>query len=70
MRAVNEGVAPYLIDAIDGVRFSAGEGRWALIRPDADRPLLHIVAEGRDAEDAAALVDQQIKWVADLISLD
>ncbi len=70
MREVNEGVAPYLIDAIDGVRFSAGEGRWVLIRPDADRPLLHIVAQGQSAEDAARLVEQQIKWVASLISMD
>jgi len=37
MREVNEGVSPYIIDTIDGVRFSAGDARWALIRPDADR---------------------------------
>ncbi|HEY80328.1 MAG TPA: nucleotidyl transferase [Anaerolineae bacterium] len=70
MREVNEGVAPYILDTIDGVRFSAGEGRWVLIRPDADRPLLHIVAQGRSAEDAESLVGQQIAWVADLISMD
>ena len=68
MRAVNEGVAPYIIDTIDGVRFSAGDGRWVLIRPDADRPLLHIVAQGTSAEDAQRLVEQQIQWVAELIN--
>ncbi len=70
MREVSEGVAPYIIDVIDGVRFSAGEGRWALIRPDADRPLLHIVAQGLDLADAESLAGQQIQWVARLISMD
>ncbi len=70
MREVNEGVAPYILDTIDGVRFSAGEGRWALIRPDADRPLLHIVAQGHTAEDSARLVQQQVAWVTKLLSLD
>ncbi len=70
MREVNEGVGPYILDTIDGVRFSAGEGRWALIRPDADRPLLHIVAQGHTPEDTSQLVQQQVAWVAKLLSLD
>ncbi len=70
MREVNQGVAPYILDMIDGVRFAAGERRWALIRPDADRPLLHIVAEGRDRQDAEALAAQQVAWVTRLLSLD
>ena len=70
MREINEGVAPYILDTIDGVRFSAGEDRWVLIRPDADRPLLHIVAQGQSTQDAEALVSQQIQWVAKLISME
>jgi len=70
MREVSEGVAPYIIDAIDGVRFSAGEGRWALIRPDPDRPLLHVVAEGLSPEDAADLLHQQTAWVRQIVAMD
>ena len=70
MREVNEGVAPYIIDLIDGVRFSAGNGRWALIRPDADRPLLHVVAQGNDPMDAQALLQQQAAWVEQIVSSD
>jgi mannose-1-phosphate guanylyltransferase/phosphomannomutase len=68
MREVNEGVAPYIIDTIDGVRFSAGDGRWVLIRPDADRPLLHVVAFGHSAADTAHLVHQQRAWVEQIVS--
>ncbi len=70
MREVNEGVGPYIIDAIDGVRFSAGEGRWALIRPDADRPLLHVIAQGHDPVDVLALLQQQAAWVRQIVALD
>ena len=70
MRQINDGVAPFIMDVIDGVRFSAGEGRWVLIRPDADRPLLHVVAEGSSLEDAQGLVEQQIAWVAQLIRME
>ncbi len=70
MRKVNEGVGPYIMDTIDGVRFSAGAGRWALIRPDADRPLLHVVAQGLSAEDTAQLLQQQVAWVEQIVSLD
>ena len=70
MREVNEGVGPYIIDTIDGVRFSAGAGRWALIRPDADRPLLHVVAQGHSAKDTADLLHQQVAWVEQIVSMD
>ncbi len=70
MREVNEGVGPYIIDAIDGVRFSAGDGRWALIRPDADRPLLHVVVQANSDADAAALLQQQVAWVKQIVALD
>ena len=67
---MNEGVGPYIIDAIDGVRFSAGDGRWALIRPDADRPLLHVVVQANSDADAAALLQQQVAWVKQIVALD
>jgi len=70
MREVNEGVGPFIIDTIDGVRFSAGDTRWALIRPDADRPLLHVVAQGRSASDTADLLQQQVAWVKQIVAVD
>jgi len=70
MRKVNEGVGPYIIDTIDGVRFQAGTGRWALIRPDADRPLLHVVAQGNALADAKALLQQQVAWVEQIVAVD
>jgi len=70
MREVNQGVGPYIIDTIDGVRFTAGAGRWALIRPDADRPLLHVVAQGLSPEDTSDLLRQQVAWVEQIVSLD
>ena len=70
MRQVNEGVAPYIIDTIDGVRFSASGGRWVLIRPDADRPLLHVVAQGHSLADTEELVHQQVAWVERIVATD
>ena len=70
MREVNEGVSPYIIDTIDGVRFSASDARWALIRPDADRPLLHVVAQGHSESDTADLLQQQVAWVRQIVAVD
>ncbi len=70
MREVSEGVGPYIIDTIDGVRFSAGDVRWALIRPDADRPLLHVVAQGLSESDTASLLQQQVAWVKQIVAID
>jgi len=70
MREVSAGVAPYVLDVIDGIRFDAGPGRWALIRPDADRPLLHVVAQGNNPDDAQSLLQQQVAWVENIVTTD
>ncbi|HET9494113.1 MAG TPA: hypothetical protein VFR15_07785, partial [Chloroflexia bacterium] len=43
---------------IDGVKIDFGQGEWALILPDADRPIFHVIAEAGTEAEARQLVDK------------
>lgn len=45
-------------ELIDGLKIWQGEGTWALIRPDLDRPVCHVVAEAPSMAEAEGLVEQ------------
>jgi mannose-1-phosphate guanylyltransferase/phosphomannomutase len=58
MRILNEQYRGSSTKQVDGVRIDLGNGEWALILPDADRPLFHVIAEADTDVDARQLVDK------------
>ncbi|MEZ4768805.1 MAG: hypothetical protein R2844_10330 [Caldilineales bacterium] len=55
------------VQMIDGIKVSLDEERWALIRPDPDRPLFHVTAEAATDEEAEELLAEYSRLVAELI---
>jgi mannose-1-phosphate guanylyltransferase/phosphomannomutase len=49
---------------LDGVKVDHGDG-WALVLPDPDDALVHVIAEGADEESARGLVDLYLHRIAD-----
>ncbi len=58
MRILNEQYRDAATRQIDGVKINLGNGEWALILPDADRPLFHVIAEAQTELEARQLVDK------------
>jgi mannose-1-phosphate guanylyltransferase/phosphomannomutase len=58
MRILNEQYRSSGTRQIDGVKIDLGKGEWALILPDADRPLFHVIAEADSDTEARQLVDK------------
>jgi mannose-1-phosphate guanylyltransferase / phosphomannomutase len=58
MRILNEQYRTGGTKQVDGVKIDLGNGEWALILPDADRPLFHVIAEASSDADARQLVDK------------
>lgn len=58
MRILNEQYRGSSTKQVDGVKIDLGHGEWALILPDADRPLFHVIAEADSDLDARQLVDK------------
>jgi mannose-1-phosphate guanylyltransferase/phosphomannomutase len=58
MRILNEQYRGSSTKQVDGVKIDLGNGEWALILPDADRPLFHVIAEADTDVDARQLVDK------------
>jgi mannose-1-phosphate guanylyltransferase/phosphomannomutase len=58
MRILNEQYRDNTEKQVDGVKIRLGNGEWALILPDADRPLFHVIAEADSEGEARQLVDK------------
>ncbi len=58
MRILNEQYHDSSNRQIDGVKIDLGRGEWALVLPDADRPLFHVIAEASTDSEARKLVDK------------
>ncbi len=58
MRILNEQYRGGGAKQVDGVKIDLGNGEWALILPDADRPIFHVIAEAGSDMDARQLVDK------------
>ncbi|MDQ3930331.1 MAG: mannose-1-phosphate guanyltransferase, partial [Chloroflexota bacterium] len=58
MRILNEQYRDTGTKQVDGVKINLGNGEWALILPDADRPLFHVIAEADTDTEARQLVDK------------
>jgi mannose-1-phosphate guanylyltransferase/phosphomannomutase len=58
MRILNEQYRDSATRQVDGVKIDLGKGEWALILPDADRPIFHVIAEATSESEARKLVDK------------
>jgi mannose-1-phosphate guanylyltransferase/phosphomannomutase len=58
MRILNEQYRDATETQVDGVKIRLSGDEWALILPDADRPLFHVIAEAGTEQDARHLVEK------------
>ena len=64
MRVLTDKYKNKELDLTDGVRMAVNKSAWVMIRPDPTEPLVHVIAEGRDAAEARRLVGQYKEIVA------
>jgi mannose-1-phosphate guanylyltransferase/phosphomannomutase len=58
MRSVLEAASEREVDTTDGVRIVEPDGGWVLVLPDPSEAVTHLWAEGADAAQASALLQQ------------
>jgi mannose-1-phosphate guanylyltransferase/phosphomannomutase len=58
MRVLNEQYRDSTEKQVDGVKIKLGNGEWALVLPDADRPLFHVIAEADTDGEAKQIVEK------------
>jgi mannose-1-phosphate guanylyltransferase/phosphomannomutase len=56
MRCLNEHFAAFRHEMVDGIKVFLDDDEWVLIRPDADAPIFHVIAEGPSEAAAQELV--------------
>ncbi len=66
MRVLNERLAGREVDLVDGIKLFDERG-WVQVLPDADEPLVHIYAEGRDEATSAELEAEMRATVEDIL---
>ena len=66
MRLVNEWADGRAIDPTDGVKAFFDDGSWMHVRPDPDRPLLHLCVEAPGEEQAQTLLEEKAAWLETL----
>jgi mannose-1-phosphate guanylyltransferase/phosphomannomutase len=67
MRRLLEHFAHYRHQVLDGVKIHLDDQRWVLMRPDADKALFHIIAEGSTQTEADALAAEHGATVRTLV---
>ncbi|NOX61084.1 MAG: NTP transferase domain-containing protein [Chloroflexi bacterium] len=66
MRLVNEWADGRPVDATDGVKVFFDDESWMHVRPDPDRPLLHLCVEAPTRRQAQALLEEKAAWLESL----
>ena len=69
MRCLLEQFARYHTETLDGIKVHLDEDEWVLIRPDADRPIFHVVAEARSGPAADEIVAKYKRIVSSLVQM-
>jgi mannose-1-phosphate guanylyltransferase / phosphomannomutase len=67
MRILTERMKGKKVDTLDGIKVFEPRG-WAQVLPDPDEPLVHIYAEGNTPEEAAALEEDFLKLVEEIVA--
>jgi mannose-1-phosphate guanylyltransferase/phosphomannomutase len=66
MRLLIEQVKDLETSSLDGLRIEHPEG-WVQVLPDADLPIVHLLAEGADREASEALLDRYREQVETIV---
>jgi mannose-1-phosphate guanylyltransferase / phosphomannomutase len=67
MRILTERMKGKKVDTLDGIKVFEPRG-WAQVLPDPDEPLVHVYAEGNTPEEAAALEEDFLKLVEEIVA--
>jgi mannose-1-phosphate guanylyltransferase / phosphomannomutase len=67
MRILTERMKGKKVDTLDGIKVFEPRG-WAQVLPDPDEPLVHVYAEGDTPEEAAALEEEFLKLVEEIVA--
>jgi mannose-1-phosphate guanylyltransferase / phosphomannomutase len=67
MRVLTERMKGKKVDTLDGIKVFEERG-WAQVLPDPDEPLVHVYAEGKTPDDAAALEDEFLQLVEEIVA--
>jgi phosphomannomutase len=67
MRVLTERMKGKKVDTLDGIKVFEARG-WAQVLPDPDEPLVHVYAEGKTPEEAAALEEDFLKLVEEIVA--
>ena len=57
------------LDVTDGIKVHDERG-WAQVLPDADEPVVHVYAEGRNAEESDALEGEMRSIVEEILAAE
>jgi mannose-1-phosphate guanylyltransferase/phosphomannomutase len=63
---MSEATAGLETEMTDGIRVARERG-WALVLPDPSEPLVHVFAEGDDADSAHALLSEYTHMVEEAV---
>jgi mannose-1-phosphate guanylyltransferase/phosphomannomutase len=66
MRLLNERYRTANVTQVDGVKILEADSEWALVLPDADQPVFHVITEARTNERANALMEKYSAIVSSL----
>ncbi|MEA3336081.1 MAG: sugar phosphate nucleotidyltransferase [Chloroflexota bacterium] len=66
MRRLHQKYAGSDVQVVDGIKIFLSENEWVLARPDPDRALFRVTAEGKTPERAQQLLDEHTQMVAAL----
>jgi mannose-1-phosphate guanylyltransferase / phosphomannomutase len=69
MRILTERMKGKQMDTLDGIKVFESRG-WAQVLPDPDEPLVHVYAEGKTPDDAAALEGDFLALVEEIVAGD
>lgn len=58
MRELLEAHQGHGVDSTDGVKISWDGGRWVLVVPDREEPVLHLYAEGKNEDDCVEILEE------------
>jgi mannose-1-phosphate guanylyltransferase/phosphomannomutase len=67
MRVLTERTKGKKVDTLDGIKVFDRRG-WAQVLPDPDEPLVHVYAEGKTPEETAALEEEFLKLVEEIVA--
>ncbi len=67
MRHLHERLQGHRIETLDGIKVWLNGDEWVLVRPDPDKPLIHVDAESTSERQVTALLNEFVRLIESLI---